>query len=185
MSRTHVPARATLTRRGLAALALGVMLPLAMPMAPASAHEYKLGELEIGHPWSRETPAGAKVAGGYLTVTNHGKEADRLIAVSSDISEKGEIHEMAVNDGVMTMRQLPDGLEVAPGEKIELKPGSYHLMFMGLKAQPKKGERFAGTLTFEKAGKVDVEFAVDAMGGEPEHHGDHGSHGAEDGHSGH
>lgn len=185
MSHSHVPARATLTRRGLAALALGVMLPLSIPMAPASAHEYKLGELEIGHPWSRETPAGAKVAGGYLTVTNHGKEADRLIAVSSDISEKGEIHEMAVNDGVMTMRQLPDGLEVAPGEKVELKPGAYHLMFMGLKAQPKKGERFAGTLTFEKAGKVDVEFAVDAMGGEPEHHGDHGSHGAEDGHSGH
>lgn len=181
MSNTHIPARAILTRRGFAAVALGAMLPLALLAAPASAHEYKLGELEIGHPWSRETPAGAKVAGGYLTVTNHGEEADRLIAVSSEISEKGEIHEMAVNDGVMTMRQLPDGLEIAPGEKVELKPGSYHLMFMSLKTQPKKGERFPGTLTFEKAGKIDVEFAVDAMGGEPEH----SSHGNADDHSGH
>lgn len=185
MSRSHVLARATLTRRRLGALAFGVMLPLAMPMAPAAAHDFKVGELEIGHPWSREAPAGAKVAGGYLTVTNHGKDADRLIAVSSEISEKGEIHEMAVNDSVMTMRQLPDGLDVPAGEKVELKPGSYHLMFMGLKAQPKKGEKFAATLTFEKAGTVDVEFVVDAMGGEPDHHGNHGSHDAESGHSSH
>lgn len=170
MSNTH-----TLTR-GLAALALGLMLPLGTITGPASAHEYKLGELEIGHPWSRETPTGAKVAGGYLSVTNHGAEADRLIVVSAEISEKGEIHEMAVNDGVMTMRQLPDGLEIPAGEKVELKPGSYHLMFMGLKAQPKKGERFAGSLTFEKAGKIDVEFAVNAMGGEALKQGDHSSH---------
>ncbi len=182
MSRSHVPARASFTRRGLAGLALGLMLPLAVPMAPAAAHEYKLGELEIDHPWSRETPAGAKVAGGYLTLTNHGKDADRLIAVASGISEKGEIHEMAVNDGVMTMRQLPNGLEVPPGGKVELKPGSYHLMFMGLKGQPKKGEKFTATLTFEKAGTVDVEFAVDAMGGEPQHHGSDDAEGAHKSH---
>ncbi len=179
MSNTHVPARASLSRRSFAALACGLMLPLGLlagGTGMASAHEFKLGDLEIGHPWSRETPAGAKVAGGYLSVTNHGSEADRLIAVSSTISDKGEIHEMAVNDGVMTMRQLPDGLEIPAGEKVELKPGSYHLMFMGLKSQPKKGEKFAGTLTFEKAGTIEVEFAVDAMGGKTEDHGSNGSH---------
>ena len=183
MSNTHVLARATLTRRSFAALACGLVLPLGLlPGGTASAHDFKLGDLEINHPWSRETPEGAKVAGGFLVITNHGKTADRLIAVSSEISEKGEIHEMAVKDGVMTMRQLENGLEIPAGGKVELKPGSYHLMFMGLKAQPKKGEKFAGTLTFEKAGKIDVEFAVDAMGGETENHGGNDSKGEHSSH---
>ncbi|MFC5386303.1 copper chaperone PCu(A)C [Aquamicrobium segne] len=166
-----------LTRRGFAAFTLAAMLPFSLLTSTASAHGYKLGELEIGHPWSRETPAGAKVAGGYLTITNHGTEADRLIAVSSDISEKGEIHEMAVTNDVMTMRQLANGLEIAPGEKVELKPGSYHLMFMDLKTQPKQGEPFAATLSFEKSGEIEVEFVVNAMGDDPAHdHKDHSAH---------
>lgn len=166
-----------LTRRSFVVLALSALLSLPLLHSPVAAHEYKLGELEITHPWSRETPAGAKVAGGYLTITNHGAEADRLIAVSSEISEKGEIHEMAITNDVMTMRQLTDGLEIKAGEKIELKPGSYHLMFMGLKTQPKQGEPFSAMLTFEKAGEIEVKFAVNAMGGEAEHSSqDHSAH---------
>lgn len=130
----------------------------------ALAHEFKVGDLEIGHPWSRAAPAGASVAGGYLTVTNHGAAPDRLVSVSSGISAKAELHEMAVKDGVMTMRPLEGGLEVPAGGKVELKPGSYHLMFIGLKQLPKEGEEFSATLTFEKAGPVEVEFAVEAMG---------------------
>ncbi|WP_292232668.1 copper chaperone PCu(A)C [Mesorhizobium sp.] len=130
----------------------------------AFAHEFKVGELEIGHPWSRATPPGAKVAGGYFTVTNKGNSPDRLLSISSDISDKAELHEMGVKDGVMTMRPVTGGLEIPAGGKVALKPGGYHLMFIGLKRQPKQGEKFPATLTFEKAGSVAVEFAVEGMG---------------------
>lgn len=130
----------------------------------AAAHEFKAGSLEIEHPWSRATPAGAKVAGGYFTVTNSGSQPDRLVSISSDISEKSELHEMAVKDGVMTMRKVDGGVEIPANGTLKLAPGGYHLMFIGLKKQPKQGEKFAATLTFEKAGPVAVEFAVEAMG---------------------
>jgi copper(I)-binding protein len=130
----------------------------------ALAHEFKLGDLEIDHPWSRATPPGAQVAGGYLTVVNHGGQADRLLSVTSDISARAEIHEMAVKDGVMTMRPVKGGVEIPAGGKVELKPGGYHLMLMGLKQPAKKGDSFPATLTFEKAGSVTVEFQVEAMG---------------------
>src|SRR5690606_26613858 len=108
-----------------------VVFTLALIFAGAHgvlAHEFKFGDLEIGHPWSRATPHGAQVAGGYMTITNQGSSADRLVSVSSDISDKAEIHEMAVKDGVMTMRPVEGGLEIPAGATIELKPGGYHLM---------------------------------------------------------
>src|SRR5690606_6544463 len=106
------------------------------------AHEFKVGDLEIDHPWSRETPNGARVAGGYFTVTNSGGAPDRLVAVTSEISAKTEVHEMTVSDGVMTMRQVGGGLEIPAGGSVALDPGGYHLMFIDLERQPKKGETF-------------------------------------------
>ena len=146
---------------GFAVLALLLLLAC---VSGALAHEFKVGDLEIGHPWSRATPPGAKVAGGYFTVTNKGSAPDRLLSISSDISDKAELHEMGVKEGVMTMRMVSDGLEIPAGGKAELKPGGYHLMFVGLKRQPKQGEKFSATLTFEKAGSVNVEFLVEGMG---------------------
>jgi copper(I)-binding protein len=128
------------------------------------AHEFKAGDLEIGHPWLRATPAGARVAGGYFTITNTGSAPDRLLSISSDISAKAELHEMAVNNGVMTMRPVTGGLEIPVGGTVALAPGGYHLMFMDLKRQPKEGEMFSATLTFEKAGIVNIKFAVQAIG---------------------
>ena len=148
-------------RIGLAVFALAISFAGAHSVL---AHEFRVGDLEIDHPWSRETPAGASVAGGYLTITNSGSSLDRLVSVTSEISAKTEVHEMAVKDGVMTMRPVEGGLEIPAGGKVELKSGGYHLMFMGLKQQPKKGESFPATLTFEKAGTVTVEFTVDGMG---------------------
>ena len=106
---------------------------LALVVSSASAHEYKAGSLEIKHPWARATPKGATVAGGYLKIVNTGNAADRLIGGSTPASGKFEIHEMSMDGGVMKMRALPKGLEIQPGETVELKPGSYHLMFVGLK----------------------------------------------------
>ena len=148
-------------RLGIAVLAFALLFAGAQTVL---AHEFKVGDLEIGHPWSRATPAGAKVAGGYFTITNKGSAPDRLLSISSDISDKAELHEMAVKDGVMTMRPVAGGLEIPAGGKVVLGPGSYHVMFMDLKQPTKQGEMFTATLTFEKAGTVTVEFAVQAMG---------------------
>ena len=71
---------------------------------------------------------------------------------------------MAVIDGVMKMRPLDKGIEIPAGGKLELKPGSYHVMFIGLKKPLVKGDVIKGSLTFEKAGKVAVEFNVEEMG---------------------
>ncbi|MFD1986166.1 copper chaperone PCu(A)C [Mesorhizobium newzealandense] len=153
---------------------LGIaMLAFALLFAGAQtgfAHEFKVGDLEIGHPWSRATPAGAKVAGGYFTITNKGSAPDRLLSISSDVSEKAELHEMGIKDGVMTMRPVVGGLEIPAGGKVALAPGGYHLMFIGLKRQPKQGEKFSATLTFEKAGAGSVDFAVEGMGGGMDDH---------------
>ena len=135
----------------------------------ASAHEFKLGDLTIGHPWSRATLPGAKVAAGYLTVQNAGSAPDRLVSVTAGIAGKGEIHEMTVKDGVMNMRPLAEGIEIPAGGEVKLEPGSDHLMFKQLKAPAVEGVKFPGTLTFEKAGTVEVEFAVEKAGGEADH----------------
>lgn len=144
------------------------------------AHEFKAGDIEIIHPWSRATPEGAKVAAGYLVLKNNGSSPDRLIAATGEIAGKTEIHEMAVDaNGVMTMRPLTAGLEVPAGGEVELKPGSFHIMFMDLKKGAKQGETFAGTLTFEKAGTVNVDYSVEGMNGGSDHdnHDSHGSNG--------
>jgi copper(I)-binding protein len=149
-------------------------LLFALIATPALAHEYKLGNLEIDHPWSRATPKGAKVAGGYMKITNKGTTADRLIGGSAAFSGRIEIHEMAMENNIMKMRPLADGLEIKPGETVELKPGSFHVMFMDLKEPLKKGERVKGTLTFEKAGKIDVEYAVEDIAAQGGGHGHSG-----------
>ncbi|HEY9211540.1 MAG TPA: copper chaperone PCu(A)C [Ancylobacter sp.] len=149
-------------RIGLCVLAIALTLFAALP---ASAHDYKIGNLEIAHPWARMTPAGAKVGGGYLVIENEGAEPDRLVSATSDVSDRVEIHEMSVKDGIMTMRMLADGVEVPAKGKVALAPGGYHLMMMGLKKPLVEGERFKGTLTFAKAGTLNVEFAVEGMSG--------------------
>jgi periplasmic copper chaperone A len=133
----------------------------------AFAHEYKFGSLEIKHPWARATPKGAAVAGGYMTITNKGTIADRLVGFSSPVAGRFEIHEMKTEDGVMKMRHLPKGIEIKPGQTLELKPGSYHLMFMELKQPFEKDQRVKGTLVFEKAGKLEIEYMVEAIGASP------------------
>jgi copper(I)-binding protein len=133
----------------------------------AGARDYKLGPLIIDHPWSRATPKGASVAGGYLKITNTGTTPDRLTGGSAEIARRFEIHEMRMDGGVMKMRELANGVEIPAGATVELKPGSYHVMLLGLSKGTAKGERVKASLTFEKAGKVDIEFDVEAVGGTP------------------
>ncbi|MGE0564089.1 MAG: copper chaperone PCu(A)C [Pseudolabrys sp.] len=159
-----------MTRFVFAALAAFVAVA-----APASAHDYTVGSLKIEHPWARATPKGAAVGGGYMKITNTGGAPDRLLGGSSEAAGKFEIHEMSMEGGVMKMRMLPKGLTIKPGETVEFKPGSYHVMFMGLKKPLVEGESFKGTLVFEKAGKIEVEYKVDKLAAPSSGHG--GSHG--------
>ncbi len=142
-------------------LALGLAV---LAGAPAVAQDYTVGAIKIEAPWTRATPAGAGVAGGFMKIENKGKEPDRLIGGSATVAGRFEVHEMAMENNVMKMRELEKGLEVKPGQSVELKPGSYHVMFMALKGQLKEGDKVKGTLVFEKAGKVDVEYTVKPMG---------------------
>ncbi len=136
----------------------------ALSGSAASALDYKVGALEIDSPWSRAVPKGAKVAAGYMKIKNTGTEPDRLVSGSTSVAGGLMIHEMTMDNGVMKMRPLPSGLEIKPGETIELKPGSFHIMMTDLKQPIQRGKPFKASLMFEKAGEVDVDFAVEAAG---------------------
>lgn len=130
--------------------------------SPAFAHDgvIHVGPINISGEFSRATLPRAPVGGGYMTIENTGTEADRLISVTSPVSPNVQLHEMSMQGDVMKMRALKDGLEVAPGETVELTPGGSHVMFMGIKAAFVEGETVPVTLTFEKAGAVEVELPV-------------------------
>ena len=133
----------------------------AAAVSAAQAHDFKVGALDIGHPWSRPTPKDANIAGGYLTITNKGKVADRLIGGASPAASQIEVHEMANVDGMMKTRPLTGGLEIKPGKTIELKPGAYRLVLLGLKEPLQIGQKVKGTLVFEKAGPVEIVYNVE------------------------
>jgi periplasmic copper chaperone A len=140
------------------------LLAVAACITPASAQQIKVGNLQIEHPWSRATPAGAKVGAGYLVIKNIGTTPDRLVGGSTAVAAKVEIYEMTMKDNVATMRPTSGGLPIEPGKTVTFAPGSYHLMFVDLKSPLKQGQKVTATLEFEKAGKVDVTFDVQAVG---------------------
>jgi copper(I)-binding protein len=138
----------------------------------AAAETYSAGGLQIGDPWARATPKGATVGGGYLTITNKGAEVDRLIGGSLAPASRFEVHTTVTENGVARMRQVTS-LEIKPGETVELAPGGMHVMFMGLKQPLQQGQTVKGTLVFEKAGTVAIEFSVQGIGapaGAHKHH---------------
>lgn len=133
-------------------------------LSTVTAHDAKIGDLIISHPWSRATLPNAPVAGGYLTIVNNGGEADRLVSVSSPVSKMVEMHEMKMEGDVMKMRPLSDGIEIPAGGEVTLKPGGLHLMFMKPVNPLKEGETFEAELVFENAGTVSLMFVVEKMG---------------------
>ena len=126
---------------------------------------FKAGDIVIETPWLRATPHGAGVAGGYMKITNNGKDPDRLVAATLEGAPRVELHEMRMSGSVMQMRPLAHGVELKPGATVELKPGGYHVMGMDLIRGFNEGDRVKGTLSFEKAGKVEIEYRVGPLGG--------------------
>lgn len=139
-------------------------LALTIGASDACAEDYSVGSLQIGNPWTRATPKGSTVAGAYMKITNKGSAPDRLVGGSAAVAGRFEVHSMVTEQGVAKMRPVEGGLEIKPGETVELKPGSFHVMLTGLKQPLEKGQKVKGTLEFEKAGKVDIEYAVEAVG---------------------
>jgi copper(I)-binding protein len=99
-----------------------------------------------------------------VTITNSGSDTDRLIGGTLPQAGRFEVHEMKMERGVMQMRPITAGVEIKPGQKVELKPGGFHIMFMDLREQLKQGDKVKGQLRFEKAGAVDVEYQVEGVG---------------------
>jgi copper(I)-binding protein len=137
---------------------------LSLLAVSARAEDVKAGDIVITQAWSRATPGGARTGGGFLTIENKGSAPDRLVGASADVAGKVELHEMAMNNGVMKMRPVEGGLAIDPGKTVKLAPRGYHLMMMDLKSPLKQGEKLPLTLQFEKAGKVAVTLDVQGVG---------------------
>lgn len=151
----------------IAAIALG--LP-----GLAMAHDFAVGDLKVMHPMAFETPPTAKSGAGYLMIVNEGDTADALIEVRADFP-KVMLHKSEEKDGIATMSHVHK-IEIPAGGSVELAPGGFHVMFMGLNGDPlEDGETFDATLVFENAGEVDVVFNVEPRTGGGDHsgHGDH------------
>jgi periplasmic copper chaperone A len=142
---------------------LTLALALAAIATPALAQEFKAGDITIDKLWTRATPKGSEVGAGYFVVHNNGDTPDRLIGGSADFA-RVEIHEMKTENGVMTMPEQKNGLDIPAHGTVRFSPGGYHVMFAHLAKPLVKGEKVKATLSFERAGQVAVEFPVEGLG---------------------
>ena len=145
------------------------LLGLTLLAAPALANDgcsadqvFVAGDLSISGAFSRATLPQAKVAGGYLTITNNGTTSDRLLGGSSDGAKAVQVHQMQMVGDMMKMSQVEGGLEIPAGGSVTLDPGGYHLMLMDIAQPLETDECLALTLKFEKAGEVPVVLTIGA-----------------------
>ena len=138
-----------------------VLAALLLPACFANAHEYKVGALEIAHPWSQELPPNAPTVAAYFVINNEGKTADRLLSVDTPIAGEAQLHEHVMQGDMMKMQHVPS-VEVPAGGEVTFAPMAYHVMLLNLKDRSllTDGKRFPMTLHFEKSGDVTVEVAV-------------------------
>jgi len=149
-----------------------LFLAAALFSGAAAAHGYQLGDLTIGHPSASPTAPGQPNGAAYLTIETVGTAPDRLVGLSTPAAAAAEIHTMSDEGGVMTMRRL-DAVEVAPGAPVHFQPGGLHIMLIGLSGPLEAGKMVPLTLTFEKAGDITVELAVEKPADAPAHGGHH------------
>lgn len=140
-----------------------VLAILTAAVVPASAHEAANAGVTVAHPWARATPGGVTNGAAYLEIKAADGVVDRLISASSPIAGRVEIHTHIQDGDVMRMRRV-DTLAVKPGGAVVLKPHGDHVMLMDLKAPLKEGDLIKLTLTFEKAGPLEIEATVEPIG---------------------
>lgn len=140
------------------------ILPLIFLLgAQAYAQTSGQNTVVVERPWARATPAGAKNGAAYLTLINNGNARDSLLSATTPAAEKVQFHSASEENGVSHMREM-HAVEVAPGARVTFSPGGMHIMVVGLKQPLKEGQTFPLSLTFEKAGKVDVTVSIAKVG---------------------
>lgn len=141
-------------------------LALIASSAPAAAlaHGFKASDIEIIHPFVRATPPGAKTGAGYVILKNNGSEADKLIAIETEAAERVTFHQTVTEGGMAKMIPIEGGLEIPAGGEYRLGLDGSHAMLEGLTAPIGLGQLITGTLIFEKAGRVDIDFEVEPAG---------------------
>lgn len=157
------------------ALALALALPV-LPVAPlpalaqtmthAETKPITIGDLELTGPFTRAMLPGAKAGGGFVTITNKGGADDTLISAASEAAGMVQLHEMTMDNGVMKMREKDGGIAIPAGQTVTLQPGGLHIMFMQVEKPFEEGQSVRVTLTFEKAGTIDIDLPVQAFGAE-------------------
>ena len=152
------------------AVYLVAVLTLALPVTAQNASS----AIVVKQACSRATSSGARVAAGYLTVTNAGKVANHLLSIESPMAERVELHESSVVDSIARMRPV-DAIPVAVGATVTLKPGGLHLMLMQPRSKRAPGDKVPVTLTFE-VGKVSVALGVQLAGASDAPANDHTEH---------
>ncbi len=163
-------------------LALIALFTLNIAVSPANAAAMNMaetvtvGDISISGAWSRSS-AGMKNAGAaFMTITNAGNADDRLVAATTPVAKKAELHTHLMENGVMKMRQVK-AIDVPAGKTAELKPGGLHVMLFRLSDTFEEGAHYPLTLTFEKAGNLTVMVHIGKAGamGEMKHE-DHMDH---------
>ena len=135
--------------------------------------------IQVQDGWARATVEGMKMGGAFMKIKNDEAKPDVLIGGSSPVAERVEIHSHVNDNGVMRMREAKGGVPLEANAVTELKPGGYHVMFMGLKKQLKEGDKIPVTLKFKKAKPqtVNLEVKTAPMPAMNHDHGhDHGAH---------
>jgi hypothetical protein len=139
------------------------LIAVTLAAALTTAAQAQSSGIVISDAWARATPPGAKTGAAYVTVTNKGKEADKLLSAATPVAGKAQLHTTITDNGVMKMRPV-SAIDLKPGASVTLKPGGMHLMLMNLKQPLKDGDSFPIAFTFEKAGKIDVTVKVQKAG---------------------
>ena len=138
-----------------------LLAALLLPVCAANADDYKAGDLLVSDPWSQELPPNAPTVAAYFVIHNTGATPDRLLSADTPVADKAELHEHVMQGDLMKMQQVPSVAVPAKGD-LTFAPMAYHVMLLGLKDRSllADGKQFPLTLTFEKAGKVEVEVSV-------------------------
>jgi periplasmic copper chaperone A len=137
----------------------GVMLSIMT--TSVNAQQSDNAKVEVQHAWARASTG--TTGATYFSILNRGAAPDRLIAIRTPVAEKAEVHEDKMENGIMKMRPVGP-LAIEPGQSATLRPGANHVMLIGLKHPLKHGDHFPLTLSFEKAGDVQVMVQVERAG---------------------
>lgn len=172
---TNVCCALRAVHRGVAPVLAVAAFSVAIP-TPIAAEPHRAGSITVSDAWARETAPAQKAGGGFMTIDNAGSRPDRLLSATAGVADKVELHTVSMDEGVMRMRPVAGGIAIPARGTVELRPGSFHIMFMGLKSPLRRGATVPVTLRFARAGTITARLAVQpigAMGPDGGHHGHH------------